>query len=985
MKRFEWLKKVPPLVWLPLLVGIFFNKMAFSNLILARGDTFLYFYPYWLVAAGALRNGRIPFWNPALFMGTPLLANSQVGFFYPLNWPVWLLLPTPYAVSASILLHLFIAGVGAYLAGRCTLDLGRWGGLVTAVLFALGGYLTAQVEHINQLQGLAWMPWFLWVAATVFRSRTGNRWVLVGRGAVGFALLFSLQLLAGHTQTSFITGIMLLVWGAAHGLEVWLLRQSGLALGLAFQWQRLLRRLPLVLLMGAGLAILITAVQLLPTFELSQLSSRQGGLPPNEVLSFSLHPLLLNRALLPAYGQSLFSEYVAILPLAALLLAFLAAWQWRQWRGVLPVLALVLLGLLLSLGIFNPLSWLLARLPVFDLFRVPARWLAVYALGVALLAGLGWQIVLDRWLVRQRDWRRVPLRAKENLWHLERPFRWGVWLLVGLIGWNVLANLVTIFVPARLAATGPEAPFEPAGIGSLLLWLLELALLFGIIMGQRLVVDPNSRLRIGLRFSQPAPPWLLLPLLAILLFWGTRTHPYNNLTTPEAYFDLRPPLTRLLAAAPCPELVEGQSACPTPPDRFLSLSDIFFDVGDQAEIDMIYSDQLSVAAQYDYTIAIKQKEIIGPNLPMQFGLATVDGFDGGILPLANYTLFTQLLLPPGTGTTDGRLREQLTAVPPAPWLDLINNRYIITDKVGDVWQEVGYSMTTFFDLEFPITLGSGDTLEIAYTPTFTATALALIAEGDIGLVEVVTQAGDRWELTPVAVGSGILRAGWPATAHIRQMTQQAAPTRLILHGPAQGSWQIRGTTLINEVQETFQPLVLGNYRLIHSGDVKIYENLDVMPRAFLLSSWTWQPDLEAALSVMQQPDFVPQETAVLLGSGDDRTGSIDSEAVAIITRYEPEHVVIETTSSQARLLVLSDAYYPGWQVRVDGAPAELLQADGLFRGVLLPEGVHEVAFTFAPKSYRLGLLMTAVGLGLLVLLGLVLLILQWLDARRMGE
>ncbi|MBK7896164.1 MAG: YfhO family protein [Anaerolineaceae bacterium] len=972
MTWLERIKRLPPLVWLPVLLAIFFNKMAFSNLILARGDTFLYFYPYWDAAAEALRNGRIPLWNPHLFMGAPFLANSQVGFFYPLNWPVWLLLPTPYAVSASILLHLLIAGVGAYLAGRQTLGLGRWGGLVTAVLFALGGYLTAQVEHINQLQGLAWMPWFLWVAARVFRSRLGNRWVLVGQGAFGFALLFSLQLLAGHTQTSFITGVMLVTWGAAHWLETWLLRNSPHGLGLSFQWRRFYRRLPLVLLMGGGVALLLTAVQLLPTFELIQQSSRQGGLTPNEVLSFSLHPLLLNRALLPAYGQSLFTEYVAILPLTALLLAFLAAWQWRQWRGVLPTIALVLLGLLLALGIFNPLNWLLARLPGFDLFRVPARWLAVYALGVALLAGLGWQMVLDRWLVRQRDWRNLPLRAKENLWHLERPFRYAVWLMVGLIAWNALAPIGAMFLP-----TGPEAPFEAAGPGTLLLWLLELALLFGLILGQRVAYAPQNRFRFKLEVRQPASPWLLLPLMAALLFWGTRTHPYNNLTTPEAYFDLRPPLARLMAENPYP----NDADCQAPPDRFLSLSDIFFDVGDQAEIDTIYGDQLSPEAQYDYTIAIKQKEIIGPNLPLSFGLAAVDGFDGGILPLNSYSQFVQLVLPEGTRTTDGRLREHLTAVPPDTWLDLTNSRYLITDKVGDVWQEVSLGTTAFFDLEFPITLGPGESLEIAYTPTFTATALAFISEGEPGWVEVETEAGDRWELPAFAVASGVVRAGWPASVTLRQLADEAVPVRLVLHAPAQGMWHIFGATLINEIEDTFQPLVLGNYRLIHSGDVKIYENLDVLPRAFLLSNWVWQPDETAVLQTLQQPEFLVRETAVLLGNGENQAGATDPSASAVITHYAPEQVIVQTRSSQPQLLLLTDAFYPGWQVIVDGAPAELLQADGLFRGVLLPAGDHEVVFTFAPRSFQLGWLMTAVGLILLLLLGAALLIMRRLDSR----
>jgi hypothetical protein len=911
MRRFEWLKRLPPLVWLPVLLGIFFHKMAFSNLILARGDTFLYFYPYWDAAADALRNGRIPLWNPHLFMGAPFLANSQVGFFYPLNWPVWLLLPTPYAVSASILLHLFIAGVGAYLAGRQTLGLGRWGGLVTAVLFALGGYLTAQVEHINQLQGLAWMPWFLWVAARVFRSKLGNRWVLVGQGAVGFALLFSLQLLAGHTQTSFITGVMLITWGAAHWLEKWLLRDSPHGLGLSFQWRRFYRRLPLVLLMGGGVAVLLTAVQLLPTFELIQQSSRQGGLTPNEVLSFSLHPLLLNRALLPAYGQSLFTEYVAILPLTALLLAFLAAWQWRSWRGVVPAISLVVLGLLLALGVFNPLNWLLARLPGFDLFRVPARWLAVYAFGVALLAGLGWQMVLDRWLVRQRDWRTVPLRAKENLWHLERPFRYAVWLLVALIAWNALAQIGALFLP-----TGPEAPFEAASPATLLLWLLELALLFGLILGQRLVYAPENRFRFKLEMRQPGSPWLLLPLIAGLLFWGTRTHPYNNLTTPEAYFDLRPPLARLISEGLClkTQANEDQANCYRPPDRFLSLSDIFFDVGDQAEINTIYGDQLSLEAQYDYTIAIKQKEIIGPNLPLTFGLAAVDGFDGGILPLDSYSQFVQLVLPEGTRTTDGRLREHLSSLPPDSWLDLTNSRYLITDKVGDVWRQVDYDIVAFFDLEFPIALGPGESLEIAYTPAFTSTALAFLSEGEPGWVEVETLAGDHWELPAFDAGIGVERVVWPAVGAMPQVAAEAVPTRLVLRGPDQNVWQISGATLINDIDNTFQPLVLGNYRLIHSGDVKIYENLDVLPRAFLLSSWVWQPDETAVLQTMQQPEFDGRGTAVLLGSGENQTGQPDPTATATIIRYAPEQVVVQTSSTDSQLLMLTDAHYPGWQV-----------------------------------------------------------------------
>ena len=291
-------RRLAPLLLLPL-VALFFHRLALQGYLLARGDVYLYFYPYWEAAAGALREGRLPLWNPYLFMGAPLLANSQAGFFYPPNWPFWLLLPVHYAATASILLHLWLAAGGAYLLARRALRLSPAAAAFSALLFALGGYLTAQVEHLNQLQGLAWLPWALLVAGRPAEWR--GRGPFLRRLAL-LALILALQLTAGHTQTLFITGVALGLWqlgGLAAQRGAWRLSLPALA----------------GLLLAAGLAGALAAVQLLPTLELAGLSSRQGGLPLNEILSFSLHPLHLSRALLPGYGEALFTEYVAFLPL----------------------------------------------------------------------------------------------------------------------------------------------------------------------------------------------------------------------------------------------------------------------------------------------------------------------------------------------------------------------------------------------------------------------------------------------------------------------------------------------------------------------------------------------------------------------------------------------------------------------------------------------------------------------------------------------
>ena len=52
-------------------------------------------------------------------------------------------------------------------------------------------------------------------------------------------------------------------------------------------------------------------------------------------------------------------------------------------------IVIALIGLALAYGLYNPIYWLLGSLPGFDLFRVPARWLALFALGIPMLAALG--------------------------------------------------------------------------------------------------------------------------------------------------------------------------------------------------------------------------------------------------------------------------------------------------------------------------------------------------------------------------------------------------------------------------------------------------------------------------------------------------------------------------------------------------------------------------------------------------------------------
>jgi hypothetical protein len=153
------------------------------------------------------------------------------------------------------------------------------------------------------------------------------------------------------------------------------------------------------------------------------------------------------------------------------------------------------------------------------------------------------------------------------------------------------------------------------------------------------------------------------------------------------------------------------------------------------------------------------------------------------------------------------------------------------------------------------------------------------------------------------------------------------------------------------------------FTLIKDGPARVYRNTSAMPRAFLADGFvTLQGD--AARRALRSGTIDLRQTVVLehdpasppLATASDR--STDS---AIIRHYENQRVTIETSSSGARLLVLSEVYFPGWTATVDGEPAPIHRANFAFRAVSLPEGKHIVEFRYRPRSFTYGLLASAVG------------------------
>jgi hypothetical protein len=93
-----------------------------------------------------------------------------------------------------------------------------------------------------------------------------------------------------------------------------------------------------------------------------------------------------------------------------------------------------------------------------------------------------------------------------------------------------------------------------------------------------------------------------------------------------------------------------------------------------------------------------------------------------------------------------------------------------------------------------------------------------------------------------------------------------------------------------------------------------------------------------------------------------------SYTVARLAEDRPERVAIDTSSDSPGILVLLDLWYPGWTARVDGRPAPILRANGVFRAVALPAGSHRVLFRYRPVSFYAGAAISAVAWVALLLL-----------------
>ena len=142
--------------------------------------------------------------------------------------------------------------------------------------------------------------------------------------------------------------------------------------------------------------------------------------------------------------------------------------------------------------------------------------------------------------------------------------------------------------------------------------------------------------------------------------------------------------------------------------------------------------------------------------------------------------------------------------------------------------------------------------------------------------------------------------------------------------------------------------------------MKVYRR-DAFPRAWAVHELVRVPNIaEGNILVNQDPGSFRRK-AHMEGPPPHVEPCAAADTVQLI-EHAPDRLAIRAEMACDGMVVLSDAFYPGWRARVDHRPAEIHQVDGAMRGVAVPRGTHTVTMRYRPVSVYLGAALTLLGI-----------------------
>jgi len=144
-----------------------------------------------------------------------------------------------------------------------------------------------------------------------------------------------------------------------------------------------------------------------------------------------------------------------------------------------------------------------------------------------------------------------------------------------------------------------------------------------------------------------------------------------------------------------------------------------------------------------------------------------------------------------------------------------------------------------------------------------------------------------------------------------------------------------------------------SYPLVYEGrDARIFQNPQARERAFVPQQVIPTRTESATLATLFSSDFDPlSDVVVETDAGGQPSGG---DGTVRIVRESHDTVSLEADMRSRGLVVLADAWAPGWTVAVDDSVAPVVRVDSVLRGVEVSSGTHRITWRYSSPGLHTG-------------------------------
>lgn len=169
-----------------------------------------------------------------------------------------------------------------------------------------------------------------------------------------------------------------------------------------------------------------------------------------------------------------------------------------------------------------------------------------------------------------------------------------------------------------------------------------------------------------------------------------------------------------------------------------------------------------------------------------------------------------------------------------------------------------------------------------------------------------------------------------------------------------------------------QGLPLPGYEPVYeSSQGIVYENQNVLPKAFFVDSVITTQDPQEAFNYLKPGQIDFAKTAVVETS-ESISVQPDTSASVEVTRYTGPQISMKINRNTPGFLVLSETYYkPGWIAELNGEEIPIYKTNYMLRGMEIPAGDHQLELRFESQIWQTGVLLSWISLFAQILIALL--------------